>query len=132
MRSTQIWFAYPERWRRALRAWAEILIQKDPAVLAVILYGSLARGEAHAWSDADILILLRYSTKSFKERIGDFLPYGLPLPVEAFPYTEAEAQQMIQSKVGPPFAAAREGYLLAATPEGKSIWEVLRRLGQSE
>lgn len=128
--SAQIWLAYPERWQRALQAWAEMLIQNDPAVLAVILYGSLARGEAHAWSDADVLILLRYSAKPFKERLGDFLPHRLPLPVEAFPYTEAEARQMIQSRVGPPFAAAREGCLLAATPEGRSIWEVLRKLGQ--
>lgn len=124
--SLHIWRASLERWQDALRTWAESLIQQNPAVLAVVLYGSLARGEAHAWSDADILILLRHSPKPFKERMGDFLPHTLPLPVEAFPYTTEEAQQMIQAQAGPPFAAAREGYLLAATPEGKSVWEALR------
>lgn len=127
-----IWHAYPQHWQRALRAWAETLIQKDPTVLAVILYGSLARGEAHAWSDADVLILLRHSPKSFKERIGDFLPFGMPLPVEAFSYTEAEAREMIQAQAGPPFAAAQEGRLLAATPEGLSIWETLIQLRQAK
>nr|WP_243149920.1 nucleotidyltransferase domain-containing protein [Thermaerobacter sp. PB12/4term] len=38
-----------------LRSWATDLLQCNPAVQAVVLFGSLARGDATAHSDADVL-----------------------------------------------------------------------------
>ena len=41
--------------------------QKDPRVLAVILYGSLARNERTPRSDIDICLILRHSKHLFRE-----------------------------------------------------------------
>lgn len=48
-----------------------------PEVLAVVLFGSLARGEATAFSDADLLVLLRDTPLPFPERLVRYRPEGV-------------------------------------------------------
>jgi predicted nucleotidyltransferase len=66
----------------------------------VILFGSFARGDYHALSDVDLLIVKETDTP-FVERIGQVLALcegkGV-LPVEPLVYTPAELAQMQQGR----------------------------------
>ena len=79
----------------------------------VILFGSLARGEAAPVSDADLLVILSWSVQQFLERIPRYLPVGLPVGVDVFPYTREEIDRMLAE--GSLFIrqATREGIALA-------------------
>ena len=83
--SVRFWRLNKDEVISRIRAWAETL-SNDPNVICVILFGSLARGDFTASSDADLLIILRTSGKRFDERIPDFLPSGIGLGVDVFPY----------------------------------------------
>ncbi len=75
------------------------LVARDPRVLAVGLFGSLARGDAGTWSDADVLILLREHPMSrWFDRIPEYLDAfaSVTVPVDVFPYTCAEARRLAQ------------------------------------
>jgi predicted nucleotidyltransferase len=65
-------------------------------VLEVSLFGSLARGNHGASSDADIYILLRSDPRRFIDRISEFLDHfsDVGVPVEVFPYTLQEMETM--------------------------------------
>jgi predicted nucleotidyltransferase len=77
--------------RRKLQAYAD-MISADPTVVGVVLFGSHARQQATAQSDADVLILLSESAQPFHERIPDYLRHGVGLSLDIFPYTLEEAQ----------------------------------------
>jgi predicted nucleotidyltransferase len=90
----RVFFADKERVLRELRAWAACLKQEHPDVEKVGLFGSYATGTYGPRSDADLLILLRTSAKSFRDRIPDFLPAGLSVPCDVFPYTTDEIETL--------------------------------------
>ncbi len=66
------------RLREVVRA--ACALGERPEVLAVVLFGSLARGEATAFSDADLLILLRDSSRKARR-----LPPGRGAPGGGLP-----------------------------------------------
>lgn len=68
---------------------------RHPEIEQVLLFGSLARGEAVPGSDADLLVILSSATRPFMERIPHYLPVGLPLGVDVFPYTRDEIDRML-------------------------------------
>jgi predicted nucleotidyltransferase len=76
----------------AVREAARRVGERDPSVVRVVLFGSLADGTATAASDADIMIELSHSDL----RLLDRPPYymdgfaDLGLPVDLFVYTTAE------------------------------------------
>lgn len=107
----------------ALRAWAERLCAERPEVLAVVLFGSLARGEATAWSDTDVLLVLEDSPLPFDQRLLRYRPRGLGISVEVFPYTRDEVRCMLREGWGMALPAAREGIVLA---EREGAWSRLR------
>ncbi|HEX3034132.1 MAG TPA: nucleotidyltransferase domain-containing protein [Thermodesulfobacteriota bacterium] len=94
-----------------IRVWAETL-SNDPNVICVVLFGSLARGNSTASSDADLLIILRTSDKRFDERIPDFLPSGIGVGAGVFPYTLDEANEALTEGFGVVETAFREGIWL--------------------
>jgi hypothetical protein len=94
---------------------------QDPEVLAVVLFGSLARGEATAMSDADLLVLLEETNLPFPERLVRYRPQGVRR-VEVFPYTLEEARRGL----GVSSVALRDGLLLWAR---EGAWERLEALG---
>ena len=94
-----------------LRDWAQSLRGK-PEVLAVVLFGSFARGDSTAASDADLLLLLRDSLLRFDERIPLYRPTGLGVSVDLFPYTLAEARRSLKEGWGVVPAALAEGRTL--------------------
>ena len=55
--------------------------------LAVVLFGSLARGDATAMSDADIMIILSDASEPFHTRISAFIRPGVGVAMDVFPYT---------------------------------------------
>ncbi len=81
-----------------LKATALLMRAAHPEIEQVLLFGSLARGKAVPGSDADLLLVLSSSQDAFRERIPRYLPVGLPLAVEVFPYTRAEIAAMLDKE----------------------------------
>jgi predicted nucleotidyltransferase len=79
-------------------------------VLAVVLFGSLAKGGMGVGSDVDLLVILSNSEKSFLDRLADYKPDRFPVDIDVFPYTLAEVRQ------GQPLA--RE-----ALEHGRVLWQ---------
>lgn len=80
----------------------------------VILFGSFARGDYHALSDVDMLII-KETDQSFIERIGDVLALcDYSIPLEPLVYTPEEFERM-----------CKEGNSLIeqVLQEGKVIYE---------
>lgn len=86
---------------------------RRPEIEQVILFGSLARGEAVPGSDADLLVILSSSEQPFLERIPRYLPDGLPVGVDVFPYTRQELTHMLADGNHLITQAVEEGILLA-------------------
>ncbi len=84
-------------------------LAEDPAVLAVLLFGSLARGDATGTSDADLVVILNASTEPFHARIPAFRFSGIGISMDIFPYTLGEAQQAVREGWGVMRVALREG-----------------------
>ncbi|EKP94146.1 putative nucleotidyltransferase [Thermaerobacter subterraneus DSM 13965] len=105
-----------------VKRWADDLLRRVADVEAVVLFGSMARGDATAHSDVDLLIVLRQSDLPFHERHRS-IPYPpVPVPVELFPYTVAEVETMLREGWGMAGPAARDGLVLA---ERDGAWKAL-------
>ncbi|MGC9003334.1 MAG: nucleotidyltransferase domain-containing protein [bacterium] len=107
----RVWRIDGEEILQRLKAWAKEL-GNDPSVLAVILFGSFARGEATPTSDADVLIVLSESALPFDERLVKYKPVGLGVSVEVFPYTLEEVVRGMREGWGMILPAIREGIIL--------------------
>jgi predicted nucleotidyltransferase len=81
-----------EATRKAVRA----LARRRPEVRRVILFGSMARGDAVPGSDVDLLVVLSECDELFLDRIPRYKPSGIPVGVDVFPYTEAELKRMAE------------------------------------
>ena len=117
-----------------LTEWAQRLRSEDPNVLAIVLFGSLARGDATAASDADVLILLEDSSLDFADRFAEYKPVGLGISVEVFPYTIAEARSGLEEGWGVVRPALHEGRMLAGSGDLEQMlkMEVARQRRQSD
>jgi hypothetical protein len=87
--------------REELRRAAEALVRRRPEIERVLLFGSLATGRAAPGSDADLLIIVGSSDRSFLDRIPLYTPEGCSVGVDVFPYTREEIEHMLAS--GNPF-----------------------------
>ncbi len=87
----------------------------NPVVLAVLLFGSLARGDGTGTSDADLVVILNDSAEPFHNRIPAFLFSGIGISTDIFPYTLVEAQQAVREGWGVMRVALREGRWLLDT-----------------
>lgn len=99
-----------------LRQWATALLERDPRVVEVRLFGSLARNEAVPGSGADVLIILDgHPEPRWFDRIPEFYNAfaRTDMPVEVFPYTREELDQLELDATGPA-RSARNGMVLAA------------------
>jgi predicted nucleotidyltransferase len=87
-----------ERRRVALTQYTERL--KDALHPAcIILFGSVARGTDKVWSDLDVVLIGgSLPDKLFERlRVVGRLKRGLLASIDAFPYTEAEFEHMIEN-----------------------------------
>ena len=73
---------------------------KDKNIKKIILFGSLANDTYTGISDADVLIILRESKQRFMDRIPKLIFYFIdtPVPVDVFPYTEEEVENIPLAK----------------------------------
>jgi predicted nucleotidyltransferase len=115
-----------EQVRARLDDWARSL-GADDSVLHVVLFGSFARGDATAASDADVLIVLKDSALRFRDRILQYQPSGLGVGVDVFPYTLDEARRSLEEGWGVAGVALAEGESLYAAPGAPSLEHQGRR-----
>ncbi len=108
-----------EQLLRQIREVGKRLIHERAEVEEVRLFGSLVRGDATAFSDADVLIVVSEDAESDPvARILRYLPYfDLSRGVDLLVYTRAEVQRALQE--GNPFVqqAWGESILLAGRSE---------------
>ena len=88
------------------------LIEAKPEVLKVILFGSMARGDAVPGSDVDLLVVVTESDRSFLDRIAKYRLSDIPVGVDVFPYTEQEFDKMLEEGNGLIRKAITEGMVL--------------------
>ena len=102
------WLDRPAVLEATSQAVRELASQR-PEILRVILFGSMARGDAVPGSDVDLLIVLQSSDRDFVERISLYRPSGIPVGVDVFPYTRQELDNMLDEGNGFVQQALEEG-----------------------
>lgn len=96
--SVRVFWLDREAVLKELEAVARQMKAARPEIEEVWLFGSLARGDAAPGSDADLLLVLSEASGTFAERIPRYLPTGLSLGVEVFPYTRVEIDAMLEDE----------------------------------
>ncbi len=88
-----------------LRAYRDALKEQHPGVVSqLLIYGSKARGTAHAESDVDVLLIVKNESADLKRelrRVGYLLAAMSAAVPSIFAYTEGEWESRRQS--GSPF-----------------------------
>ena len=97
-----------------LRERARTLLERDPAVLEVRLFGSLARGEGRPGSDADLFIVVRDGAQPFLERIPNLARHfsGIGIGCDVIAYTQSEYAAL---------TARRDAFARAVIEEGRTL-----------
>ncbi len=78
----------------ALRCWAGHVGESRPEVRRIIWFGSRVNGTPAPSSDVDVCVVLAGSSRPVRDRVGDYLPFGFPVGIDLFPYTEAELERL--------------------------------------
>ena len=78
----------------ALRRWAETIGPERPEILRIGYFGSYAHGDHTPASDLDVVVLLGECDRPMLQRMLDYLPDGVPVGCEVFPYTADEVDRM--------------------------------------
>ena len=98
-----------------LRERARDLLERRADVVEVRLFGSLARGEAHPGSDADLFVVLRDGAGPFLDRLTPLARMfeGIGVGCDVIAFTESEAR--VSRIRGDAFSRAvfEEGQVLA-------------------
>jgi len=94
--SVKVIFADKGRVLHEVRSYACELKRSRPEVERVGLFGSYATDTYGPASDVDLLIVLRQSSKSFLDRIPEFIPDDVSVGCDVFPYTSEEMKKMKQ------------------------------------
>lgn len=125
--SVKVAFLDRERAITELVDAAHRLLARDDRVLAVGLFGSLARRQALPSSDGDVLIVLKeHPLPRWFDRITEYADRfaGTSLPVEVFPYTEDELKRMCAQGSGFLRSILRDLVPLGGAPW---VWEMLKQ-----
>lgn len=80
----------------SLRVLAKARLEENHEMLAVVLFGSLSRGDHGRRSDADLLLWLQApQTERPADRIPRYLKLFLeaPVPIDVFPFTDEEIRR---------------------------------------
>ncbi|MET1159353.1 MAG: nucleotidyltransferase domain-containing protein [Thermoprotei archaeon] len=112
-----------EKVMNSLRNYARKAVEKG--AIAVVLIGSLARGDYTAYSDADVVIIIPRSDKNPIDRIPDYMDPALPIDLEPRVYTIDEIIRMAREKRRIIHEITSYGKLLAGD---KDFIEYLKRL----
>ena len=79
--------------------YAASLLEKQPEVEEIIVFGSMAEGNYAPGSDIDVLVVLSRSDEPVWDRVPRLLPRSFPVPVDLFPYTREELDRLSPSPV---------------------------------
>jgi predicted nucleotidyltransferase len=98
-----------------LRVRAEAVLARRPDVVEVRLFGSLARGEGHPGSDADLFIVVRDGAAPFLDRVADLAREfgGLGIGCDILAFTESESRALREREDAFARAVFAEGRTLA-------------------
>lgn len=80
--------------RQAVDAWSADTLRQQRHVVAVGLFGSLARGGWGVRSDVDLLVVVRETDVPFIGRPSAFPTDALPVPADVLVYTADEWDRM--------------------------------------
>ena len=78
----------------AVRGWARHIATQRPEVRRIIWFGSRVNGAPAPGSDVGVCVVISGSRRPVRDRIGDYLPFGFPVGIDLFPYTEAELERL--------------------------------------
>ncbi len=106
-----------------LKDYAKKCVEKGAR--AVLLIGSLARGDYTAFSDADVVIVVDKAPPRAVDRIKDFIDSSMPLDVEPRVYTLEELRRLAMQRSKIVEEIVRYGKLLAGD---ESVLTMLRNL----
>ncbi|MFQ5666250.1 MAG: nucleotidyltransferase domain-containing protein [Candidatus Binatia bacterium] len=114
-RSVRVFRLDRERVVARLRQRARVLMEREPDVLEVRLFGSLARGDARPGSDADLFIVLREGAEPFLERIPRLARHfgGVDIGCDVIAYTESERAALAERHNAFAHTVLDEGITLA-------------------
>ena len=99
-----------DRVRQAADEYAADLLLQHPEVEEIVVFGSFEKGNYAPGSDLDVFILLSASDKPRRERVGDFMPTGFPIPLDIFPLTRDEVAALGSSRMLGEIQASRWRY----------------------
>lgn len=104
--------------RRAAERAARQVAAEHPEVIGVLMYGSVARGDAVPGSDVDLLVVLGHSDRPFLDRLGHYPAPSLDgLAVDVLAYTTGELARL-RDEPGIVRAALAEGvWVVGQDPE---------------
>jgi len=85
-------------------------------MLAIVLIGSLARGDHTAFSDADIVVIVRKDLRRIIDRSANYIETKLGIDVEPRVYTLEEIMKMCRERRRIIEEIVRHGILLAGDP----------------
>ncbi len=91
--------------------------ERHPEIERIVLFGSLARGDAVPGSDADLLIVLSHSTASFLDRAVRYRPADVGVGVDVVAYTHEELTALLEAGNAFVRQALREGMVLVGDPD---------------
>jgi UTP:GlnB (protein PII) uridylyltransferase len=111
------WLNRPEILNRLQSAVKE-LTRRHPEIEQVVLFGSLARGEAVPGSDADLLLVLRESREPFLERSARYRPAEVGIGLDLIVYTQQELAELQAQGNALVAQALKEGRVLFARRPG--------------
>jgi len=77
-----------------LKEFAKRKINENNNILAIILVGSLARGDYTAFSDADLVVIVKEDDRRFLDRITEFIDPTLGIDIDPMVYTLSEIKEM--------------------------------------
>ncbi len=84
----------------AAKRWAAELTRDRPEIVRIGAFGSYVRGDYVPGSDLDAIIELATSDKDrWIDRVADYRPNHLPVPVDVFPYTTSELEDLRARRV---------------------------------
>ncbi len=92
--SVKVTYLDAEAVRNEIRRAVQTLGHQRPEIKRVLLFGSLATGQAAPGSDGDLLVILQHSDLPFLDRIPVYTPAGCSVGLDVFPYTESEIASM--------------------------------------
>lgn len=97
-----------------LKSAAQTLIELHPEIEQIVLFGSLARGDAVPGSDADLLIVVSHSTEPFLDRTVRYRPADVGVGVDVVAYTREELAALLEAGNAFVQQALRDGMVLVS------------------